>query len=294
MRASLRPPGGTFGPASPLPGPPQGSNAFGASAEFDADGNAAAVWSGFESYSPKDHDIPVLAAGLDAAGPRVTALDVPARARDDRAVGVSMAAFDVWSSVVATGFDFGDGFRAPGPSASHRFRAGRRTVVASATDAVGNSSTAAAVVQVADVTRPRLRGLKVVPRRFFALRGAVAHASRRYGARIRFRLSERARIRLSIQEARRGVRVRARGGNRCLPRTRRNLRRGHGRCVRFQQIRALVRRNARPGRNSVRLSGRFRGRRLRAGRHRVVAVATDRARRRSKPARAGFRVRPRR
>ncbi len=295
LRASLRSPGGSFGASAPLPGPPQGVRFFSATADFDPAGNAAAAWSGYDSEPAKDHDVPLLAAGLDAVGPRITTLDVPPSARDDRAVALGLAADDVWSPVVATAFDFGDGSGAAGPVATHRFRAGLHTVVGSATDAVGNSSAATAEVRVADVTRPSLRRLRVVPRRFFALRGPVAHASgRRYGARIRFVLSERARVRLSIQRAGRGVRVRVRGRSRCLPRTRRNLRRGHRRCTRFKKVRLLVRRNGRPGRNSVRLSGRFRGRRLRPGRHRVVAVAIDGAGRRSKPARAGFRVRPRR
>ncbi len=294
MQASLRPPGGLFGPPAPLPGPLQGADRFGGAVGFDAEGNAAAIWNGFDSEPPEDHDVPLLAAGLDAAGPRILALDAPATARDDTAVGLGMAAFDVWSPVVATAFDFGDGSRAPGPTAAHRFLAGNRMVTASATDAVGNSTVTTAQVEVADVTRPSIRRLRVTPRRFFSLRGPVAHAARRYGARIRFILSERARVRLDVQEKRRGVRVRVRGKRRCLPRTPRNVRRGKGRCTRFKRVRRLVRRNGRPNANSVRLSGRFRGRKLRPGGHRVVAVAIDPTGNRSRLARAGFRVRPRR
>jgi len=142
MQASLRPPGGVFGAPTPLPGPPQGANLFGSSARFDPQGNAVALWSGTDPFSMEPHDVPLLAAGLDAAGPRLQALDIPAGGRDDRPLSMSMVPVDVWSAVTSTSFSFGDGAGAPGPVAQHRYEAGTYTVQATATDAVGNSSMA--------------------------------------------------------------------------------------------------------------------------------------------------------
>ncbi len=292
LRAALRPAGGTFGPSPLLPGPPQGANLFGVHGAFDQEGNAAAIWNGWDPTSASPHDVPLLAAGLDFAGPRIETMSVPERARDDRAVDLSMTTFDVWSPVTATGFDFGDGARAPGPVATHRFLAGLRTVTGSATDAVGNTSTATRTVEVSDVSRPVISRLRVRPRKL-SIRPRGARASRRFGGRIRFRLSERARVRFAVQRPRRGVRVRVGSRRRCLPRTARNLRRGHGRCTRFSREFGFARANRRAGTNALPFTGRHRGRRLSAGRHRLVAIAIDGAGLRSKPARTFFRVRNR-
>jgi hypothetical protein len=272
LRASLRPPGGVFGDPSPLAGPPQGVNNFGVSAAFDPQGNAVALWSGRDPISKEPHDVPLLAAGLDAAGPRLEALEIPARGRDDRAVAMSMTPFDVWSPVASTIFRFGDRRSAPGPSARHRYRAGRYTVEAIAMDAVGNSTVATRPLKVADVTRPRIRRLRVRPKRFILGEGGTARTSRRAPSTIRFRLSERARVRFVVQRPRRS------GPRRATSR------------AGFASVGSFVRRNLKRGANRIGFSGRVKSKALAPGDYRIVAVATDPAKRRSRPARASFQV----
>jgi hypothetical protein len=269
MRASLRPAGGVFGDPTPLPGPPQGANFSGSSAAFDPQGNAVALWSGSDPYAMEPHDVPLLAAGLDAAGPRFEALDIPATGRDDRPLSMSIVPLDVWSPVASTSFAFGDGTGAPGPAAKHRYKAGTYTVEASATDAVGNSSIASQRLKVSDATKPRIRGLRVRPKKFDSAAGR-AGASRKAGATIRFRLSERAKVRFVIQRMRHG----ARGGKR------------------FTRLGAFVRRNRKRGRNHIHFSGRLGHKALPSGSYRLVATAIDRAKHHSRPARARLQVVP--
>jgi hypothetical protein len=111
-----------------------------------------------------------------------------------------------------------------------------------------------------DRTRPVLRRVSVRP---FAFRA-------RRGSRLRFTLSERARVVVRI-ERRRPAR-----------------RRGRFRFVRLRGGYAITRR---AGPAVARLRGRLRRRLLRPGRYRVVLVAVDAAGNRSRPGRAPFRVR---
>ena len=216
LHAALRGPGGAFGDSAPLAGPPQGAALYGASTAFDASGDAAAVWAGYDKSSPAPHEVPLQAAWLE---------------------------------------------NRPEPVAKR----------------------AAAL---------RISRLRVRPRRFSVRRGKRARASRRHGAKIRFRLSRRATVRFAVQRPRPGVRVRVRGRNRCLPRTKRNLSRGRRRCTRYRRVRRFARRNRAEGLNVLRFSGRFGRKSLRPGRYRLVATAVDGTGERSRPARTGFRVRP--
>jgi hypothetical protein len=115
---------------------------------------------------------------------------------------------------------------------------------------------------VLDRARPVLSRLSLRP---FAVR-----AGRR--ARLRFTLSEQARVIGRIERRRRG---------------RRGRRGGRFRYVRLRGRFSLIRRG---GRNTVRFRGRLRGRALRPGRYRLALVAVDAARNRSRTARTGFRV----
>jgi hypothetical protein len=266
-RASLRPPNGAFGEPAVLAGPPQGVGPFSVSVEFDPAGNGAALWSGRDPLSATSHDVPLLAAGLDAAGPRILDVEIPAAGRDNRSVAMSMAAIDVWSPVASTSFLFGDGSGGAGPSATHRYRAGSYTVQAGAIDAVGNSSVATQDLKVSDATKPRIKGLRVRPRGLHS--AARAGASRRARAGIRFRLSERAKVRFVVQRQRRGLRGKKR----------------------FKRFAAFVRRNRRPGRNRIRFPSRLE-RAMPPGSYRLLATAIDRAGHRSRPARARFLVLP--
>ena len=69
MMATLRPRGGSFEPPTTLPTPAPGAGFFGGAAAFDPQGNAAVIWPGLDPITPTPHEVPLFAAGLDAAGP---------------------------------------------------------------------------------------------------------------------------------------------------------------------------------------------------------------------------------
>lgn len=108
---------------------------------------------------------------------------------------------------------------------------------------------------------PILSGLRVRPRRLrAALRGGSVTARR--GARVRYRLSERASVRFTLRRRTLTQRGCPRG-SRTRP------------CARYRPVGGAVVHRGRPGANAFRLSGRLRGRRLRQGRYLLVARATD-------------------
>jgi hypothetical protein len=111
----------------------------------------------------------------------------------------------------------------------------------------------------ADTTDPRLTRLSVSPKRFTV---------RRRATRIRWRLSERARVTLRI--------------NRCVAR----------RCTKTKRVGSLTRtRDA--GKATLRFNGRLRGKALRAGRYRLTAIPRDMADNRGSTKRTSFRVKRR-
>lgn len=139
-------------------------------------------------------------------------------------------------------------------------------------------STDAFVAKIREPTVPRLRALRASPRVF-----APLARGRRRATSFRYRLSERARVRFTIERSTVGRRV----GRRCRRVTRRNA--GRQRCVRFVRVGSLSQRGKK-GRNRRRFAGRLRGRVLRPGRYRARAVATDAAGNRSRRRRASFGV----
>ncbi|HEX6229488.1 MAG TPA: choice-of-anchor Q domain-containing protein [Solirubrobacterales bacterium] len=123
-------------------------------------------------------------------------------------------------------------------------------------------------------------------------RGRAAVSAKRKRRRVKrgttflYRLSEPARVRITIERKARGRKVRRRGKTRCV-----RPRRGKTkpRCVRFIKVGSLSAQKQ-AGRRSTRFSGRLRGKRLRPGRYRATIVATDAAGQRSRPRRVAFRV----
>jgi hypothetical protein len=111
----------------------------------------------------------------------------------------------------------------------------------------------------ADRTAPMLRRLTVRPR----------HARR--GAVVSYTLSEAARVRFRVR--------------RCVPRNR-----GLRRCARYKRFRPGFTHVGRAGRNRFRFTGRVGGRRLRAGRWRLVARPTDAAGNRGHAVHTSFRI----
>jgi hypothetical protein len=124
-----------------------------------------------------------------------------------------------------------------------------------------------------DTTAPRLTQLAVSPKRFTA----------RDRARLRWRLSEPARVRMKVERARPGFR---RGG-RCVARRPRTGR--VRRCTRFPDVGAFTRAGVQ-GRTSVRFHRFVRRHDLRPGRYRVTAVPRDAAGNRGTAKRARFRL----
>lgn len=126
---------------------------------------------------------------------------------------------------------------------------------------------------VSDTIAPVLSGLAVAPRRFTARRRA----------RVRWLLSEPARVRIRVEQTRPGFR---RGG-RCVARRPRSRR--VRRCTRLRHAGTFTR-AGRTGRNAVRLDRLVRRRGLRPGRYRVTAVPRDAAGNRGRAKRTRFRV----
>lgn len=144
----------------------------------------------------------------------------------------------------------------------------------------------------ADTTDPIVELLRLSRKRFrSARRGrAIVPRSRRLGrgvgTRIRYDLSEDAKVKLAIEKARR-----AKGrlvGGKCVKRTR--LNRSRRKCTRFRTLRGRITDRGESGTNRLRFTGRLRGRRLGRGLYRLVLKATDSSNNVSKRKRVRFRV----
>jgi streptogramin lyase len=146
----------------------------------------------------------------------------------------------------------------------------------------GDTVAASASPLVVDAIRPVISGFRASARRIRASTGDAEAALAR-AVRFRFRLSEPARVRIAIQRHLAGRRK----GRRCVAPGR--ARSGAKRCTRWRTITSLSRRAA-PGPNSIRFTGKVRGRALKPGRYRGLAVATDSVGNLSRPRSAGFRV----
>jgi CSLREA domain-containing protein len=122
---------------------------------------------------------------------------------------------------------------------------------------------------------PAVVGMRLTPSTFRAAgSGAVLAARRRppVGSRLRFRLSERSTVRFTLKRKLAGRRA----GGRCVKPTRAN-RRGR-RCIRLVALRGAHERTRNAGSVALRFRGRWRGRKLKPGTYRLVAVARERAR----------------
>ena len=98
-----------------------------------------------------------------------------------------------------------------------------------------------------------------------ALRGPAIPTARRRGTTVRYRLSEAARVRFTVQKRTTGRRV----GRRCVKRTSRNAQRR--RCRRYVKVRGNFTDAGVAGANRFRFSGRLRNRALARASYRLVA-----------------------
>jgi hypothetical protein len=172
--------------------------------------------------------------------------------------------------------------------------AGAFTFTVRATDADGAVGERQYTLRVRDTVRPVVRRFRVSNRVFAPI--AVAHPRRRAhddalaarvrrGTSLRFRLSEAARVAITIQRRTSGKRR----GRRCVKRTQRL--RNHRNCIRWVKRGRVIRFAGRAGANRRFFSGRFGRRALKPGRYRARLIATDAGRNRSRPKTAAFRIR---
>jgi hypothetical protein len=159
LSAARRTPAGTFGEAQEV----VGDSAEPAGTEFlfsnpalaiDDEGNATALWR-FDEFRLLTDFYRVQAAGFDAAPPALSA-SVPPAATSGAPVGMAAAALDRWGPV-SVHWAFGDGASGAGDAVSHAFgAAGAFNVTVTATDAVGNATTATRPIAVAAAPLPRI------------------------------------------------------------------------------------------------------------------------------------------
>jgi len=224
------------------------------------------------------------AAVLDAAGP---VLSAPAALSGTAATPVHFdaSASDAWSPPVSLSWAFGDGGQATGGAADHTYASGGSfTATVTATDASGNAASRSVPVTVApaptpgpgpvtpgpgpvapapDRTAPVISALRITPNRF-AVRTTGAARTRR-GATLSLKLSEAARLKLTVSAVCRRKQGCPKGGT--LPRVSKPA-----------------------GKASIALSGRIGRRALRPGKYRMRVVATDAAGNASRPATATFSI----
>lgn len=135
-----------------------------------------------------------------------------------------------------------------------------------------------------DTTKPALK-LSVSPAIFrTAGSGATISRKRKVGTRVSYRLSEAASVKFRVERASSG----RRSQGKCA-KPRRANRRGK-RCTRYVTLRGSFSHKGKAGSNKLKFRGRLRGRKLRPGRYRLRAVATDAAKNHSSVKRKRFRI----
>jgi hypothetical protein len=142
----------------------------------------------------------------------------------------------------------------------------------------------AAILPGPDTVAPQILGLSFAKRTMRAAGKGGSIARARVGSRLRYRLSEAATARFTIERAAKGRRK----GRRCVAPTKKS--RKARRCTRYVRLKGGFSRKSTAGLNGFRFTARLRGRKLRPGRYRLALVATDAAGNRSKAKRAAFRV----
>ncbi|MGD9734491.1 MAG: PKD domain-containing protein [Solirubrobacterales bacterium] len=110
---------------------------------IDPEGDGVVAWRAVDPYER------IQVVGLDAAGPRLDGLTIPAAGIAGQPLGFGVAPSDAWSALAGTSWSFGDGTVANGTSAAHTFaQPGTYQVTVSGTDALGNFTSASRAVTV--------------------------------------------------------------------------------------------------------------------------------------------------
>jgi hypothetical protein len=287
IEAARRAPGGAhFGAAGLVSAAAPATSALRLAA--DADGNVLAAYVRGGAAA---------AQTLDAAGPRLSGIEVREAGYALDSYPFAVTATDAWSTVAATAFDFGDGTSAPGPAPAHAYGVGAqgpRTVSITGTDALGNVSTATRPFLVAppvDRTAPLLTAVKLDATRFRRYRKETPVVARvQRGTRFRYTLSEPAQVNIFFER----VLLGRLGGKSC----RRTGGRGK-RCRLYEPVGLITRAHPVAGPVSTAFSGRIVGRNgplkvidiyLKPGRYRATIVASDVNRNIGKPVQLAFTV----
>jgi hypothetical protein len=262
--AAIRSPAGAFG--APALVSQAGENVALSTLSGDERGNYLVLYSRHDAGPNSTLRV----TGYDGVPPAFLSLTTPPKPRTGVAAEFSADVFDVFGATVE--WKFGDGRSATGAAVEHTFRAtgGTRTITVTATDPAGQSTTESRTIKVKDVTPVVISKVRVKPRAFAARGGKGAGAAKvNKGSSLRFRLSERARVRIAFERARRvGKRLRY---------------------IRLRSAKPLQRKGRRGG-NRVRLTGRAGAGAMAPGKYRAVLVATDTGGLKSKTRYARFRI----
>jgi hypothetical protein len=189
-------------------------------------------------------------------------------------------------------WSFDDGTTASGQAVTHAFTtAGPHTATLTVTDPTGLTATATATVVVSaplvvtDTVAPALSKVSLSPSTFAVASGSTAVSAKRHrGTRIRFELSEAAKVVATFERKTAGIR----SGKRCVAKSRKHR---HGKaCTRYVRAGTLTRRSEPAGADAIAFTGRLGKHRLAAGRYRMRLRATDAAGNGSREETASFRI----
>jgi hypothetical protein len=145
IESAVRPLGGSFGAVKTVS---TQFNALDPALAGDGLGNAFAVWPHDDPALPDAADVAAQFAAFDATSPELSGVSVPGTGTTGVAVGMSAAGTDRVSGV-STSWAFGDGTGANGTSVSHAYGTpGVYTVTVTATDSVGNTSSASRTISI--------------------------------------------------------------------------------------------------------------------------------------------------
>jgi PKD domain-containing protein len=289
LYAAVAPHAGTFGAEQPI------GMAMSAipGAALGASGDGVVSWY-YRDVTNGGIDVSA-AAGYDASPPVLRSLTVPSALTVGDSALFSVQPFDIWGPVTTT-WSFGDGGSADGASVSHTFdSAGDRTVSVTATDGVGNASTASGPVSVSappvpagqtppDTTKPTISSFAASPSTFAVgpkSTPLVAKVAR--GTNFKFQLSELSSVTIAIARQLPGKR----SGKRCVPPSRRLSKKKS--CKRYKTV-GTLKRSGVAGANKLAFTGRLGRKALARGRYRATISATDAAGNKSAAKTASFRI----
>jgi hypothetical protein len=286
VQAAVRPAGGAW--QVPANVSEAGRESNGAQVALDAQGNAAAVWQQFDGSNNIVH-----AAGYDAAGPLLNALAIPSSGVAGQPITFSVSPLDVWSSLGASNWSFGDGARAAGTSLAHTYSAaGSYHVTFVSADALGNLTSASGTIVIAPgaapASAPAITGATQSHSRWRE-GSKLAEISRKkrkppVGTAFSFSLNEQASVSFAFTQRVAGRHV----GHSCVAKNRKNARRRS--CTRTVTA-GVLSFAAHAGTNKVSFQGRIsRSQKLKPGRYTLVITAMNAAGARSAPASLSFTI----